>query len=145
MVRSPRALALICRSVFVAHTNVLFLVEDEALIQMLLEDALTDAGFDLIIVRDGAKALSELESDAARFRGVITDINLGSGPDGWQVGRRARELVAGMPVVYMSGDSANGWSSRGVPNSLMVSKPFAVAQIVTAISTLLIQADAHPV
>jgi DNA-binding response OmpR family regulator len=112
---------------------------------MLLEDALTDAGFELIIVRDGAKALSELESDAARFRGVITDISLGSGPDGWQVGPRARELVAGMPVVYMSGDSANGWSSRGVPNSLMVSKPFAVAQIVTAISTLLIQADAHPV
>lgn len=40
-------------------------------------------------------------------------------------------------VVYMSGDSAEDWSSKGVPNSIMLSKPFAPAQLVTAISNLL--------
>ena len=71
------------------------------------------------------------------------DIRLGAGPDGWAVARRARELVPTMPVVYMSGDSSPEWSSKGVPNSLMVAKPFAPAQIITAVSTLLNAADTH--
>jgi two-component system cell cycle response regulator CpdR len=41
----------------------------------------------------------------------------------------------------MSGDSGHDWSSKGVPNSLMIAKPFAVAQIVTAISNLLVAED----
>jgi hypothetical protein len=43
----------------------------------------------------------------------------------------------------MSGDSAPEWTSKGVPNSIMVAKPFAPAQIITAVSTLLNQADSH--
>jgi DNA-binding response OmpR family regulator len=108
-----------------------------------LETALTEAGFDLTITEDGGQALAELESDATRFRAVITDINLGAGADGWEVGRRAREIIADMPVVYMSGDSAHDWASKGVPNSIMVTKPFAPAQIITAVSTLLNQVDSH--
>ena len=42
-----------------------------------------------------------------------------------------------MPIVYMSGESAEGWASQGVPNSLMLSKPFAPVQLVTAVSQLL--------
>ena len=41
------------------------------------------------------------------------------------------------PVIYMSGDSAEDWSSQGVPNSIMLSKPFAPAQLVTAVSQVL--------
>ena len=48
-----------------------------------------------------------------------------------------------MPVVYMSGDSSPEWSAKGVPTSLMVAKPFAPAQIITAVSTLLNAADTH--
>jgi CheY-like chemotaxis protein len=72
---------------------------------------------------------------------VLTDIRVGQAPDGWQVARRARELVPDMPVVYISGDSAHEWSAKGVPNSIMVTKPFVGAQIITAISTLLNEAD----
>jgi DNA-binding response OmpR family regulator len=124
-------------------TTALFLVEDDALIRDLLEASLTGAGFDVVEVSCGTKALAHFEADAARFRAVITDIRLGVGPDGWAVARRARELVPTMPVVYMSGDSSHEWSSKGVPNSLMVAKPFAPAQIITAVSTLLNAADTH--
>ena len=124
-------------------TPALCLVEDDALIRELLETSLTDAGFEVVEVSCGTKALTEFDADAARFRAVITDIRLGAGPDGWAVARRARELVPIMPVVYMSGDSAPEWSSQGVPNSLMVAKPFAPAQIITAVSTLLNAADTH--
>ena len=124
-------------------TTALFLVEDDALIRDLLEASLTDAGFEVVEVSCGTTALAEFDADPARFRAVITDIRLGPGPDGWAIARRARELVPTMPVVYMSGDSSHDWSSKGVPNSLMVAKPFAPAQIITAVSTLLNAADTH--
>lgn len=119
----------------------ILLVEDEDLIQTLLEDAMTEAGYTLVIAKTGTEALAELDSDAKRFRAVMTDIRLGDGPDGWDVARHARELVPEMPVVYMSGDSGADWASKGVPLSVMVPKPFAVAQIITAISTLLNKVD----
>jgi len=42
-----------------------------------------------------------------------------------------------MPIVYMTGDSADEWPSKGVPNSILLTKPFAPAQLVTAVSQLL--------
>lgn len=56
---------------------------------------------------------------------------------GWDVGHRARELLPTVPVIYMSGDKASDWASQGVPNSIMLQKPFAVAQATTAVSQLL--------
>lgn len=122
---------------------ILLLAEDEALIRDLLEAAMTDSGFEVAVATGGGEALAELEADAARFRAVVTDIKMGAGPDGWEVGRRARELVPDMPVVYMSGDSEHEWSSKGVPNSTIVAKPFAPAQIITAVSMLINEADSR--
>ena len=118
----------------------LLLVEDEALIRVNLQEELDEAGFALVVAADGGQAMAELEADATRFRGVLTDVPLGSGPTGWEVARRARELAPGVPVVYMSGDSAHEWDAQGVPNSIMVAKPFVTAQIITALSNLLNEA-----
>jgi CheY-like chemotaxis protein len=125
-------------------SNVLLLLaEDEALIRMHLEEELRDAGFDVVTALDGAQAITELETDAARFRGVVTDIRLKVGAEGWEVAKRARELAPGIAVVYVSGDSAHEWGSRGVPESVMVAKPFVAVQVITAMSTLLNQTGGH--
>jgi two-component system cell cycle response regulator CpdR len=123
--------------------KILLLVEDEALIRHDLKEALVEAGFDVTEAASGGRALSEFEANASRIRGLITDINLGKGPDGWEIARRGRELIPDLPVVYLSGHGSIDWPSKGVPNSLIVSKPFAAAQLITAISTLLVEADAH--
>jgi hypothetical protein len=39
----------------------------------------------------------------------------------------------------MSGDSAIHWGAEGVPESVMITKPFFLPQIITALSTLLNQ------
>jgi DNA-binding response OmpR family regulator len=57
--------------------------------------------------------------------------------DGWEVARRAREISPAFPIVYMSGASAGDWTSKGVPHSIMLAKPFAPAQLVTAVAQLL--------
>jgi hypothetical protein len=37
----------------------------------------------------------------------------------------------------MTGAAAEQWASHGVPNSILLTKPFAPAQLVTALSQLL--------
>jgi DNA-binding response OmpR family regulator len=57
--------------------------------------------------------------------------------DGWAVARASREIDPEFPVVYMTGAAADQWPVQGVPNSILLAKPFAPAQLVTAISNLL--------
>ncbi|MFC7478481.1 response regulator [Dankookia sp. GCM10030260] len=120
---------------------ILLLVEDDNNLKNLLEMALQDEGFEVVLANSGKKAIAKLDADGAQFMGLITDIRLGTGPDGWAVGHRAREVFSGIPVVYMSGDSAHEWSANGVPESVMLQKPFVMGQLVTAITTLLNQAS----
>lgn len=114
----------------------ILLVEDEALVLMDLEAVLADAGFEVETCMTSGDAIDRL-ADAEEFSAIVTDIRLGRGEDGWEIARRAREANTAIAVVYMSGDSAGDWSAQGVPGSLMLKKPFASAQLVTAVAGLI--------
>jgi DNA-binding response OmpR family regulator len=117
---------------------VILVVEDDPLIQGIVAEAMAAAGFEIVIASSGEQAVELFDSSAEKFRALVTDINLGGNKlSGWEVARHAREINPGFPVVYMSGDSAEDWASKGVPNSIMLAKPFAPAQLVTAVSQLL--------
>ena len=116
----------------------ILIVEDDQLIQGVIEEALSDGGFETTIASSGEEAIDLLDGADPGFRALVTDINLGNGArDGWAVARHARQTRPDLPVVYMTGDSANEWPSEGVPNSILLTKPFAPAQLVTAVSQLL--------
>ncbi|MBR1151085.1 response regulator [Bradyrhizobium sp. JYMT SZCCT0428] len=115
----------------------ILVVEDDQLIQAMVEDALSDGGFKSAITTSGEEAIALLQGDEAQYRAVVTDINLLGRLNGWQVARAAREADPAMPVVYMTGTHEGEWASKGVPNSVLLTKPFAPAQRVTAISNLL--------
>ncbi len=119
----------------------LLLVEDDITFRDTLDDALNNFGFDVVVVCTGTQALAALDADAVQFEEVITDVDLGAGPNGWDLGRRAREYVADMPVVYMSGCGDNEWPSQGVANSVFITKPFAPSQIIRTLRTLLEAAE----
>ena len=116
---------------------IVLVVEDDQLIQGMVEEALTEGGFQSSIAATGEEAVTLLQSDREKYRALVTDINLLGRLDGWEVARRAREINPEMPVVYMTGGAAEQWASRGVPNSILLNKPFAPAQLVTAVSQLL--------
>ncbi len=122
----------------------ILLVEDEAMIALEVQDALNEGGYAVSILTNGTDAIAALDDAEHHFAGLVTDIQLGNGPEGWDVAQRARELYPDIPVVYMSGNRAGDHNSRGVPNSVMVRKPFASAQIVTAISTLINNVSSPP-
>ena len=51
--------------------------------------------------------------------------------------RLVRQIDPAFPIVYMTGAAADDWGSEGVPNSILLKKPLAPAQLVTAVSQLL--------
>jgi DNA-binding response OmpR family regulator len=118
-------------------TQAVLYVEDDSLIRELSAGELEEAGFKVVVAESGTAAFDALDGDADPFCAIVTDVNLGAGPDGWEVARRARELNNTLPVIYVSGGSGNEWQSKGVRNSIMIVKPFKIMQIVSAISTLL--------
>jgi len=115
----------------------ILVAEDDQLVQATVVDALSEGGFESTLAASGEEALALLKDGKSQFRAVVTDINLKDKLDGWEVARAAREIDPSMPVVYMTGSHSDDWASRGVPNSIMLAKPFAPAQLVTAISNLL--------
>lgn len=120
-----------------------FVVEDEALILEVLEDALTEGGFTVTTARSGEDAIVRLNTEGSDFSALITDINLSGTLTGWDVAKHAREINDTLPIVYMTGASAHEWASKGVPNSQLMPKPFAVAQVLTAVSQLVNEAAAR--
>lgn len=118
------------------HLVPVLYVDDEPLIQELVESALHDAGFSVVLATRPAEALGALKSHG--LRGLVTDINLADPVDGWEVARYAREIHPQIPVVYVSGLCESEWTVKGVPQSLMIAKPFAPAQIIVALSTLMV-------
>jgi DNA-binding NtrC family response regulator len=120
-----------------ASPPLLLLVEDQALILLDVEAMLNEAGFEALTASNGSTAIAEIEKDCSRFGALVTDVDLGDGPSGWDVARQARQMCPNIPVVYISGTSHGDWSAEGVPKSIMIAKPFAPVQLVTAVATLI--------
>jgi DNA-binding response OmpR family regulator len=116
---------------------VILVVEDDAPVQTIVEEALTDGGFEPAIAASGEEAVTLLMGIKGKYRALVTDVQLRGVMDGWEVAKRAREIDPEFPIVYMTGGHAAEWPSRGVPNSILLEKPFAPAQLVTAVSNLL--------
>jgi CheY-like chemotaxis protein len=111
-------------------------------VREITQACLEEAGFSVTLAANAAEAIAALERDRSRdFLGLVTDIRLGGSQSGWDVAHRARELNPGLPIIYVTGDSGHEWSAKGVPHSTLITKPFACAQIVTALATLLNRVD----
>lgn len=112
-------------------------VEDDEAVQGLVADVVNDGGFEPATARTGEEAITLLKGHQTHYCALVTDINLLGRLNGWEVARAAREIDPNFPVVHMTGAAADEWAVQGVPNSILLRKPFAPAQIVTAISQLL--------
>ena len=119
----------------------ILLVEDDELMGALFQLVLVDAGCRVTWIRGGQEALSRLTDDASLFDALITDINLGQGPNGWQVARHARMHRPMLPVIYLTGGHGAEWGREHVALGVMLQKPFNVDQMVDLLNDLL---DAEP-
>jgi len=121
----------------VADLPMVLIVEDDVLIQTVVEEALKEAGFEPAIAPSAEEAVTLIKGKVMNYRGLVTDINLKGRMTGWEVAKQARQIEPGFPIVYITGAAADDWASHGVPHSILLVKPFAPAQLVTALSQLL--------
>ncbi|ESY91946.1 transcriptional regulator [Mesorhizobium sp. LNHC209A00] len=106
--------------------------------------ALEEAGFRVVAARNAEAAIEAFSDKPESFSSLVTDIRLGRGKTGWDLAKHLRGTNPAFPVVYISGDSAIHWGVEGVPGSIMISKPFAMPQIIMALATLLNQQHPTP-
>lgn len=119
------------------ETVLILVIEDEPEVQAIIDESLCEGGYEPALAASGEEAVTLLKGGQLPYRVLVTDINLLGRIDGWAVARAAREIDPNFPVIYMTGAAANQWPVQGVPNSILLIKPFAPAQLVTAISSLL--------
>jgi len=120
----------------VSELPLILVIEDEYFLQADLEQVLTDAGFATDIVSSGEEALTLLMDGTKRPSALVTDVILAGRLTGWEVAKRIREKDPSFPVICVTAHDRD-WPAYGVPNSIVIPKPFAPAQLVTAVSNLL--------
>ena len=115
-------------------THVL-LVEDEALISVIVADELRERGFAVREVTSGEEALRHLQSGAP-VDIIFTDVNLPGGIDGAELAERARAMRPDLPILYASGRYAAFGLKDMVARSLFVPKPYSPSEVCTLIERL---------
>ena len=68
---------------------------------------------------------------------LLTDIDLGKGPDGFDVARYARKLYPRLPVVFVSGTMGIHHAANGVEGSIFIAKPFHPVQVMKALDQVI--------
>ncbi|MBB4639891.1 response regulator [Rhizorhapis suberifaciens] len=108
----------------------LFVVEDEALVAMLLEQMLEDLGCEVVsLAGTVGQALDQVEKVAPRVDAAILDVNLG----GERVYPVADALAAhDIPFLFATGYGPSGLDDR-YPDSTVLSKPYVEATLVNAL------------
>jgi len=103
----------------------ILVIDDEALVRMLVVDALQDAGYRTLEAADGPEGLKILRSDA-RIDLLITDVGLPNGMNGRQVADAARELRPNLKVMFVTGYAETAVLGHGLldPGMQVVTKPF---------------------
>jgi DNA-binding response OmpR family regulator len=108
-------------------------IEDDPDIAELLRQVLSNEGFQVTLIRDGAKALPILETSS--FDVAILDVML-PGKDGVTVMREIREnpLTQTLPVVMLSArvDDQTMWNGWRAGCDLYLSKPLDSEKLVQA-------------
>lgn len=109
-------------------------VEDDGLVRLCITEALADDHFRVLAAPDAAAARTMLESDVVDV--LLTDIDLGPGPDGLALAQQARIIKPDLAVVYASGGRRDLARDQTVPGAAFLPKPYRHADVVDLLTRL---------
>lgn len=109
----------------------LILVEDDPLIPACTQDALVDAGVEVLPAVTGPGAL-QLLSDTPGCLAMMLDVRLEGRLDGWEVARRARSVKPDIAIIYTTTAETSDYQQQAVDRSILVQKPFTLDRAVSA-------------
>ncbi|MCS3515544.1 MULTISPECIES: response regulator [Pseudomonas] len=108
-----------------ASASTILVVEDDAIVRMLIVDVLEELEFSVLEAADAKAALAVVENSAQVIDLMMTDVGLPD-MDGKQLATRVRELRPALPILFASGYA----ESIDVPAGMQViAKPFSIDQL----------------
>ena len=124
-----------------APTRVL-VVEDEAVIRMIMVDALTDAGFDVDEAADSDEA-DRLDEDG--YKPLVTDVHMPGKLDSVQLAEQLHRNEPSIPILFVTArpdvlarERAAGMKSATLP------KPFSPDRMISTVSHILRSEQGNP-
>ncbi len=121
-----------------AGSETILLVEDEGAVARLVWAVLTRNGYTVIEASSAEEALEVARAHHGRIDLLLTDVVMPGG-SGRELAEQFRDLRPGVPVLYMSGYTADALALDDLsrPNAAFLAKPFTVAQVTMKVRELL--------
>jgi DNA-binding response OmpR family regulator len=116
-----------------ATAPTILVVEDDAIVRMLIVDVLEELEFQVLEAADAEEALKVVEDSSKVINLMMTDVGLPD-MDGKQLATKVRELRAELPILFASGYA----ESIDVPEGMhVIGKPFSIDQLRDKVKAIL--------
>ncbi|MBD8235740.1 response regulator [Pseudomonas fluorescens] len=116
-----------------APTSTILVVEDDAIVRMLIVDVLEELEFTVLEAGDAEEALVQVQDNGQVIDLMMTDVGLPD-MDGKQLATKVRELRPSLPILFASGYAEN----IDVPAGMQViAKPFSIDQLRDKVKSML--------
>lgn len=113
--------------------QILMIVEDDALVAIVLHDELEDAGYKILDLTDRQdEALQVAKAEKPHL--ALVNISLAGDDDGIELSEQLKAM--GIPVLLISGQASRASSAKTVAIGSMP-KPYNAAEMVVAVAYLL--------
>jgi signal transduction histidine kinase/DNA-binding response OmpR family regulator len=113
------------------------IIEDEPDVQSVLADMLREAGYDVVVAKDGTDGLERCEEESMDL--VLSDISM-PGISGWDVAARLRRRFPKIPIGFVT-----GWGDQLDPErltktgvSFVIAKPFQTLDVLRHVAQALV-------
>ncbi len=120
-----------------ARGETVLVVDDEAVVRMLVTETLAELGYQALEAADAKAGLKILDSDTD-IDLLITDVGLPGGMNGRQMADAARGKRPHLKVLFITGYAENAAVGSGhlEPGMHVLSKPFAMEQLAARIRSI---------
>lgn len=108
-----------------ASSPTILVVEDDAIVRMLIVDVLEELEFAVLEAADAEAALKVVEDTAQVIDLMMTDVGLPD-MDGKALAIKVRELRPTLPILFASGYAENIDAPAGMH---VIGKPFSIDQL----------------
>ncbi|AYF48926.1 response regulator [Pseudomonas fluorescens] len=116
-----------------ATAPTILVVEDDAIVRMLIVDVLEELEFQVLEAADAEEALKVVKDSNNVINLMMTDVGLPD-MDGKQLATKVRELRPDLPILFASGYA----DSIDVPAGMhVIGKPFSIDQLRDKVKAIL--------
>jgi DNA-binding response OmpR family regulator len=126
-------LQILRKSPMSVTASTILVVEDDAIVRMLIVDVLEELEYTVLEAEDGEVAVKVLEDESKVIDLMMTDLGL-PGMDGKELAAIACKLRPTLPVLFASGYAESIDVPAGMHN---IGKPFSIDQLRDKVKSIL--------